>query len=211
MICLSVGKAKVNECLEIIKGSEIAEIRLDLNIYTDEELELIFSSHNNLIATCREGKYNLDERKLLLSKAIKFGAKYLDIELVCEYTMRSFLVNLAKMSNCEVIISYHNYEKCPTRDHMKDIVKRCFDGHADIAKIVCKVNSIDDNINILSLYELEKNILAFGMGKLGRITRIAAPYLGAPFTYAFPKDMKRTAEGQFSVDKLQNIINLIDD
>ena len=68
MMCLSVGKATVEECLKIIKDVQLAEIRLDLNIYTDEELEVIFSSDTKLIATCREGKFTCDERKLLLSK-----------------------------------------------------------------------------------------------------------------------------------------------
>ena len=209
MICLSVGKATVEECLEIIKDAELAEIRLDLNIYTDEELEQIFSSHKNLIATCREGKFNNDERKLIIRKAIEFGAEYVDVDLTCDYAMKGFIINAAKMSNCKVIVSYHNYEKSPSREHLKDIINRCFDSSADIAKVVCKVNSYQDNSNIMSLYKKDKSIIALGMGKLGKISRIAAPFLGAPFTYAYPKDKKRTAEGQFSVDKMEEIINLI--
>jgi 3-dehydroquinate dehydratase type I len=118
MICLSVGKASKDECLEIIKDADLAEIRLDLNIYTDEEIEEIFSSDTQLIATCREGKYTCDERKLLLSKAIKAGANYIDIELTNDYIMIGFIVNTARMSNCNVIISYHNYEKCPNRENL---------------------------------------------------------------------------------------------
>jgi len=209
MVCLSIGKASVEECLEILKDAELAEIRLDLNIYTDDELEQIFSCHNNLIATCREGKYTCDERKLLVAKAIKFGAKYIDLELTNDYTMNGFLTNTAKMSECKVIISYHNYEHCPSMKNLQDIVNRCFDHHADIAKVVCHINSKEDIVNILSLYNLKKNVIALGMGKLGKITRIAAPYLGAPFTYAYPENRARTAPGQFSVHKIQEIFNLI--
>ncbi|MDA3839276.1 MAG: type I 3-dehydroquinate dehydratase [Candidatus Delongbacteria bacterium] len=209
MICLSVGKASKDECLEIIKDADLAEIRLDLNIYTDEEIEEIFSSDTQLIATCREGKYTCDERKLLLSKAIKAGANYIDIELTNDYIMIGFIVNTARMSNCNVIISYHNYEKCPNRENLHDIVNRCFDNNADIAKVVCKISAKQENSDIMSLYNSDKTIIALGMGNLGKITRIAAPFLGAPFTYAYPTGRKRTAEGQFSIDKLEDIMKRI--
>ena len=209
MICLSIGKASVEECLEIIKDSELSEIRLDLNIYHEEDIKKIFSSGANLIATCREGKYNNEERKDLLSKAIEFGAKYIDVELTCDLAMKDHVINVAKESDCKVIISYHNYEKCPTREHMIDIINRCFDGKADIAKIVAKVNSVQDNVSIMSLYDTGREIIALGMGELGRITRIAAPFFGAQFTYAYPKGMRRTAHGQFSEEKIKEIINLI--
>ena len=209
MMCLSVGKATVEECLEIIKDAELAEIRLDLNIYTEEELERIFSSGTNLIATCREGKYDNSERKYLMRKSIDFGAKYVDLDITWDYDLREYMVNAAKKAGCKVIVSYHNYEKCPNRENMIDIINRCFDNNADIAKVVCKANSNEDNANIMSLYNLKKDIIALGMGKLGKISRVAAPFLGAPFTYVYPKDRKRTAEGQFSEEKMKEIINLM--
>ncbi len=209
MICLSVGKASVEECLEIIKDTELAEIRLDLNIYHEEDIQRIFSSGANLIATCREGKYNNEERKNLISKAVEFGAKYIDVEINCDLAMKDHVINVAKESDCKVIISYHNYDKCPNRDHMIDIANRCFDGKADIAKIIAKINSTQDIVNIMSLYDQNKKIIAIGMGELGRITRIAAPFFGAPFTYAYPEGRRRTADGQFSDEKLKEIINLI--
>jgi 3-dehydroquinate dehydratase-1 len=61
----------------------------------------------------------------------------------------------------------------------------------------------------MSLYNSDKTIIALGMGNLGKITRIAAPFLGAPFTYAYPTGRKRTAEGQFSIDKLEDIMKRI--
>ena len=182
MMCLSVGQATAEECLDLIKDAELAEIRLDLNIYTEEELEKIFSSGANLIATCREGKFNASERKYLMRKSIDFGAKYVDLDLTCDYELREYMISAAKMAGCKVIVSYHNYEKCPNRENMVDIINRCFDGNADIAKIVCKANSNEDNANIMSLYSLDKDIIALGMGKLGKISRVAAPFLGAPFT-----------------------------
>jgi 3-dehydroquinate dehydratase-1 len=47
------------------------------------------------------------------------------------------------------------------------------------------------------------------MGDAGKITRIAAPLLGAPFTYASAEDTKKTAPGQIKADKIDAIIKMI--
>ncbi len=48
-----------------------------------------------------------------------------------------------------------------------------------------------------------------GMGKDGRITRIAAPLLGAPFTYASLDNTRETASGQLDSRTLKQIIDMI--
>jgi 3-dehydroquinate dehydratase len=52
-------------------------------------------------------------------------------------------------------------------------------------------------------------MVIIGMGKLGVVTRIAAPLLGAEFTFAAPETGKETAPGQISKDKLLSIIRQI--
>jgi 3-dehydroquinate dehydratase-1 len=47
------------------------------------------------------------------------------------------------------------------------------------------------------------------MGKDGRITRIAAPLLGAPFTYASLDNTRETASGQLDSRTLKQIIDMI--
>ena len=83
---------------------------------------------------------------------------------------------------------------------------------ADIAKIACKVHSERDNIRLLGLLDREKSggeLVVVGMGEQGRITRIVAPFLGSPFTYASLAEGKETAVGQVSKNKLENIMRLI--
>ena len=46
------------------------------------------------------------------------------------------------------------------------------------------VNVNRDNSKILSLYKAPGRLVAIGMGDLGKISRIVAPFLGAEFTYA---------------------------
>ncbi len=52
-------------------------------------------------------------------------------------------------------------------------------------------------------------MVIIGMGEKGVISRIAAPMLGAEFTFAAPEAGKETAPGQISKDKLLSIIRQI--
>jgi len=71
------------------------------------------------------------------------------------------------------------------------------------------VDSIEGCSRLLSLYSYGNPIISIGMGHEGKITRIAATLLGAPFTYASIDDSKKTAPGQFDSEKLKTIIDMI--
>jgi 3-dehydroquinate dehydratase-1 len=49
------------------------------------------------------------------------------------------------------------------------------------------------------------------MGKKGRITRITAPLLGSPFTFASHSKGKETAAGQIEKNILREMIGLLRD
>jgi 3-dehydroquinate dehydratase type I len=82
---------------------------------------------------------------------------------------------------------------------------------ADIAKIACHVHSFTDCARILSLYQKKREIIAFGLGKMGTFTRIASLFLGAPFTYAALAPGKETADGQLDRQRLQTILDALDE
>jgi 3-dehydroquinate dehydratase-1 len=92
---------------------------------------------------------------------------------------------------------------------LEQVLNWCLESKPDIAKISCRVNSIEDNARLLSIYSFNKNVISIGMGELGRITRIAATLLGAPFTYAAIDKSRRAAPGQIDAAALKNIINMI--
>jgi 3-dehydroquinate dehydratase I len=210
MICIAVSEPSVDACLKIIKGAELAEIRLDLTGFTKAQTEKVFSSGANLVATCRPND-TLDDsmRSELLLAAIKSGARYVDVEIESELSFKHRIINEAEKHSCDVIISYHNFEETPKREHLKIIVEQCFSMGAQVAKVVCMVKKPEDNAILLSLYEPGKRIISFGMGETGKISRIAAPLLGAEFTFASADNGQPTAPGQFSYTQLKSIIDLI--
>ncbi len=205
MICTSIGNTDFNTALEKAKTEELIEIRLDLLCITDEQIKTICSSKANTIVAYRPGKVADNERIDKIKIAILAGAGLVDIEWDAAEEFIGELVPFARGNDCRVIISFHDKAKTPVKRELEQIVKECSMSGADIVKIVCKVNSIEDNARLLSLYSLGKNIIALGTGKLGQITRIAAPLIGGEFTYASLGEGMETAEGQLSKSDMERI------
>lgn len=217
MICVCIGQPGVGHCKELLKGAQLAEIRLDGADLSPAEIREIFSLPLKLIATCRPnpGMPTGEQRKKALLTAVEAGAGYVDIEIEAAPDFKKELIRAARLRGCRVIISYHNYENTPPKSQLEAIIGQCFSGGGDIAKIACRVNSLSDSARILSLYDREidkgnnRQIIAIGMGEQGKITRAAAPLLGAPFTYASPAGGGETAPGQLDKETLERVYELL--
>jgi len=81
---------------------------------------------------------------------------------------------------------------------------------ADKVKIATMANNAKDNALILSLYAEYDNLIAFCMGKLGMITRVAAPVLGADFTFVAYSKKEATAPGQLTVGEMIDVYESLD-
>jgi 3-dehydroquinate dehydratase I len=209
MICVALSDTDFDKCLDLSKKFDLAEIRLDMTKFDQSQVQKIFSSGARLIATCRPGDYTESERVELLKVAIQNGATYVDIEFESELRYKQEIISAALAKQCDVIISYHNFSFTPSREQLKIIASQCFDMGANVAKIACMVLKPEDNASILSVYESGKRIVSLGMGEIGKISRIAAPFLGAEFTFASASDEFVTAPGQISYTKLRTIIELL--
>jgi len=209
MICVSIADVTADEACRIIQEHEISEVRLDRIQFKERDLERIFTS-GRTVATFRPVDGTDDgKRKDILKSAIRHGASYIDIEVESNDAYKNELKKAAADAGCKSIVSYHDYEKTPVMRELEQIISWCFEGGADLAKIACQVNSISDAARLLSLYSLGKPVISIGMGEAGRITRIAAPLLGAPFTYASLDAARETAPGQIDSATLKKIIDMI--
>ncbi len=208
MICVALSETDFEKCFELSKKFELCEIRLDLTKFDLSQVKKIFSSGTKLIATCRPGAISEESRKEILKSAIIAGAAYVDVEFETDFGFKQEIISTAVSNKCDVIISYHNFEFTPPREQLKIIASQSFDMGANVAKIACMVNRPEDNAALLSVYELGKRIVSVGMGEIGKISRIAAPFLGAEFTFASASDEFATAPGQLSYTKLKTIIEL---
>jgi 3-dehydroquinate dehydratase I len=210
MICVSLSAGKWESLPDALHDVEMAEIRLDGFQPDASRLREVFSSPHRLIATCRPGSLDEGERTALLIAAIAAGASLVDIELEASAPCREAVIAKARDFRCQVIVSYHNHERTPAWEELRNVRTACFASGADIAKIACRVLSPSDCARILSLYadpevSFEGRLVAIGMGEMGVLTRVAATLLGAPFTYASFAPGMETAEGQLDRETLARI------
>lgn len=210
MVCLSIADVTADEAVNILAKAELAELRLDRIDFDKKDISRLFSSGTGAIVTCRRNdKMSEDERKGIIIEAIEKGASMVDVEVENSDDFKNDIVKAAKKSKCTVIVSYHDFEKTPVMRELEQILTWCFESGADIAKIACQAHSPEDAARLLALYSYGRPLISIGMGDAGKITRIAAPLLGAPFTYASAEDLKKTAPGQIESDKLEAIIKMI--
>ena len=211
MICVAISDKNYDKCLSVLMKTEMAEIRLDLTQFSTEQIKQLFSLQKKLIATYRPLEGKEEERMIQLKLAIEAGADCVDIEFESSDEYRRELTEFAHKHNCDVIISYHNYDCTPSLADLRKIITECFKKGADLAKIATMVRTNNDNADILSLYNIPGRIVAFGMGNLGKITRIVAPFLGAEFTYAAMDEGAQTAPGQIKYSIMKSAIQQIEE
>jgi 3-dehydroquinate dehydratase-1 len=209
LICVSLAEPAVPDCVEALKTLPFAEIRMDKMQLKPEDVEMLFSARQRLIATCRPGQLSDFDRKALLLKAIESGAAYVDVEVESDCVYRDEIIGKARSHNCLVIVSFHDHQRTPARHELEETVSACFRAGADIAKIACMVHSNRDSARLLGLLDVGRKVVVIGMGQKGKITRIAAPFLGSPFTFASLSKGKETAEGQLDQETLRSYLRLI--
>jgi 3-dehydroquinate dehydratase-1 len=210
MICVSVYEPDFEKCMSLIGRYDFTEIRLDGTDYSEEQVRKLFAAAGKSIATFRPGDVSEEIRENTLVTAISAGADFVDVEVDASRGFRERILHKAREHECAIIISYHNLDRIPDEATLEKIMEQCFECGADIAKIACRVTTGIECARILSLYKSayarERKLIAVGIGDMGKITRVAAPLLGAPFTYASAVPGRNTAPGQIDYRTLKSIL-----
>jgi 3-dehydroquinate dehydratase-1 len=209
MICVSLGEMPFGTCLQLASAWQLVEIRLDLMDLDPEKIDILAMQCRQWIATCRPGKHTERERTVLLAASIRSGATYVDIEYEAEPAYRQALIDLAKQYQCKVIISYHNFESTPDTDTLNQIIRHSTAMGADCVKLAVTACTKADCARVISLYELHDHLVAFAMGDVGKITRVAAPFLGAAFTFVSVDQARLTAPGQLTAAQMEMIYRIL--
>ena len=212
MICVSLANMDKRHLLEAIGSCDFAEIRLDLCDVRLPDLKMVFAAaregQKRLIATCRPGKLDEADRRLMLSQAVSDGASLVDLETGCDAVWRDQMMTRARQTGCRVMLSHHDFDGTPGVFVLTTLIAESLAAGADYVKIACRVNHPADGAVLLGLLAAENcrgRLVVVGMGEAGRIVRLAAPLLGAPFTYAAPACDNCTADGQFTRTELAEL------
>jgi 3-dehydroquinate dehydratase type I len=72
---------------------------------------------------------------------------------------------------------------------------------------------VEDNISLLNLIDRGNNrgikVVAFCLGPLGRISRLACLLMGGAFTYAALESGAEAAPGQLTLTKMRQLLELL--
>jgi 3-dehydroquinate dehydratase-1 len=209
MICVSLGNISFDQAAKIAAEEEMIEIRADLLLFTDDQFRGLLRISKKSIFTCRPGVYSETKRKELFELAIDEGASFIDLEVESPKEFLSEIKKSLEISDTQLIISYHNFENTPSFKELSEILTSCYNSGAVLAKLATAVLHEDDLKTMFSLYSIPGRKVLIGMGVKGIITRIAAIFMGAEFSFASPNDFEKTAPGQLSVDEMKEILNIL--
>ncbi len=211
MLCVSVADRSVESALRTLRGFAFAEVRLDaVEDLSDSGIRKIFGGSGRRIATLRPGGRKEADRFRLLALAVQAGAAFVDIEVEALGKAAARLIAKAKERKCGVIVSYHNPRLTPPRADLLRVRERAFAAGADIVKIACRSRGPRDNARLLGLLDDPRPTIVVALGRKGALTRVVAPKLGAPFTYASSRRGRETAAGQIPASVLRRLWKALD-
>ncbi len=137
-------------------------------------------------------------------------ADAVDVELRMEHHLREEVVKHARSSGVQVIVSYHDFQRTPEIEVMREVVEEELAAGADIPKIGVMARSCGDVLRLLQVcceFGQRMPFVGVAMGETGRVSRVAAPALGSAITYGYVG--AETAPGQLSVRELVEVLSLM--
>ena len=219
-ICLVVTASDTEQAVGAIKratglGPDLIEVRLDYMKGAVELSRVNEATIIPLIATNRsmdQGGFwggEEEDRVQLLMAACDAGFNYVDLEL----STRSMddVVDDIRGSGASLIVSYHDFEKTPGIKDLRRIMREEREAGADICKVVGTARSLADNLVYLRFLQENQgaNLVCFGMGEAGRISRILSPLFGGVYTYASSGIGDESAPGQLTLTDMRTIYKIL--
>ncbi len=220
MICIPIMARDTRDALEKMAQASafghLMEIRLDV-METFDLGEIIRAASKPVIVTYRSikeggiGQAPYDVRMDYLREAVRLGSDFVDIEYAMPSEHRKKLFE--DRSHSKLILSKHFCDGTPSREELAELFREMAATGADVVKIITHAKTREDNLAVLGLIPLAAKmgvaIVAFCMGPLGRMSRVACPLLGGAFTFASLKSGQESASGQVPVKEMKMILEAL--
>ncbi|HDZ89991.1 MAG: type I 3-dehydroquinate dehydratase [Deltaproteobacteria bacterium] len=220
MICIPIMARDNDDALRKIAEAgplaDMLEIRLDAMEAFDLH-ELIGAAPKPVIVTYRSrregglGRAGYGIRVQHLMTAVHAGAAFVDVEysLPLEHRYRI----LQHRGETGVIVSRHYPRGTPTEKSLKALLRDMAATGADLVKIVTMARTPRDDLRVLGLIpeadRLGIRIIAFCMGPMGRISRVATVPMGGYLTFASLENGQESAPGQFPAGTMKEIFEAL--
>lgn len=223
-ICASIMEPTIEDFMEkaaLATAADLIEVRADgLREQNASQVEELLRRIQGLqevpvILTNRSKKEggafrgNEKERIDILKQCMSL-ADLVDVEYTAEQRLRDAVIKEAKKEGIDVIVSLHNFKATPSEKEMLDLLKRELEIGADIAKLAVTANSAEDVLSLLNVTSRARKhgrVCTIAMGEIGRISRVAAPFFGSEFTYAYVGEA--VASGQLELGELRRLMEAL--
>lgn len=218
--CLPIIEKKKSDVIKIIQEHQSEytyfEIWLDYIDNLDKTfLEDLRANKNNKIILLFRRK-NLEpihmsfEKRKEIIEYLKYTHILFDLDITQKDEIKYCITNNYIK---RVIVSYHNYEKTPDEQSLKEIITKIQLCNPYIIKIstMCR-NEKDVHVLLkilLILKARKQKYIVLGMGEKGKITRIIGSMWGNEITFAPIAKGKSSAPGQLSKQTLDTIFQLL--
>ncbi len=218
LICVSLTEKTLDSTVELANtlDCDLVEVRLD---YLDRvsDISRLGDIRNSVMVTCMpewEGglfKGLEEERMKLLKSALEY-ADYVSVELKTEARFRDRLLTEAGQKGVKVVMAFHDFKSTPPRHEIVELIEKMEEACADIAKVAFAVKEPSEALDILKAQvtaDVKIPVIALGMGEVGRVTRVVGPMLGGYLTFAAPSRDRRAVAGQYTLEEMKAVKELL--
>ncbi|MEY2506927.1 MAG: 3-dehydroquinate dehydratase [Verrucomicrobiota bacterium] len=209
------SRADLHRALRMRRPPDLFEIRLDRLVDWLDELPSAIRRLPRRIITARDpregGAHDLSagRRRALLLEYLP-GARYVDVELRSAQTLQPVL-QLASTQKIAAIISFHDFKSTPSAARLDHIAAQARSLGATIVKVATRTDNAPQLDALLDFFQRQRrysDVVAMGIGKLGRTSRLELARLGCVLNYAHLGTP--AAEGQLSVAQLRRFTERVD-
>jgi 3-dehydroquinate dehydratase-1 len=211
-LCASITTADFKAIKAVEPLVDLFEVRIDIIgegwIEVAKKLNKPWIACNRLVEEGGKWQGNEARRIEKLLQAMELGAKIVDVEYNAK-NVDNIISFIKKRATC--LLSFHDFEKTPSLEMLKQIVQNEVKAGADICKIVTFAQSFENNLTVLQLITEfpGTRIVAFAMGPQGMASRVLAPLAGAYFTYGAVEKGKESAPGQIPVVDMLSLYKIL--
>lgn len=189
---------------QVLPSVDLVELRLDhfqaLDLEALKSLQCQFPIPMIFTLRCaRQGGCFMgsEEKRLDMVRTLAtLKPAYLDLE---NDVPRAFIAEISSLHpEIKLILSHHNFAETPP--DLQELYETMQVIPVWAYKIAVQANSTIDGLRLLNWAKnTPGNLIALSMGPYGQLSRILAPFVRSPFTYASWEDHQQSAPGQVAV------------
>lgn len=214
MICAVVKGPTIlavhQQISDVLPYADLIELRLDLfekieeaalkKLRMDFSIPMIFTVRSENQGGGFKGSY--EEQMEMLLSLLHLQPEYLDLE--SQLPLGFFEEIAYRYPSIKLICSHHNFKNTPS--DLDSIYWALKQKPAYFYKLAVMAENSSEALRLLAWVKKQDNkLIVISMGEFGQISRILAPVVGIPITYASVHEQSETAPGQIPAKVLNEI------